>query len=157
MEGLWWCVSLLVSWWCLFDTHLFCSLLPGNTYMYIYMCVFPGRRGENKCVPNKHHQNNIYTPVTGVSSPVENRSCPESTCCWSKCVIPLSWCQSVFDEFVMAEWFRCWLYQSAARGVSKILGSPVQHWHIPHEAIRSQLVFTLLTLHGGMLSSFHHT
>ena len=40
-------------------------------------------------------QNNIYMPEPGVSSPVENRSCPESTRCCSQCVKPLSWCQSV--------------------------------------------------------------
>ena len=42
-----------------------------------------------------------------------------------------------FDGWVMAEWSRRWLEQWAARGVSKILGSLVQHWHPPHERIRS--------------------
>ena len=41
-------------------------------------------------------KNNIYTPVPGVSSPVGNRSCPESTRCCTQCVIPLGWCQTVF-------------------------------------------------------------
>ena len=48
-----------------------------------------------------------------------------------------SYFQSVFDGWVMAEWLRRWLHQYAARGVSKILGSPVQHCHPPDEAIRS--------------------
>ena len=61
--------------------------------------------------------NNIYTPVVGVNSPVENRSCPESTSCCRQCVIPLSWCQLVFDGWVMVEWLWRWLQQWAARGV----------------------------------------
>ena len=38
----------------------------------------------------------IVSSLPGVSSPVETRSCPESTRCCSQCVIPLSWCRSVF-------------------------------------------------------------
>ena len=56
-------------------------------------------------------QNDISTPVPGVSIPVENRSCPESTRCCSQCVLTLSWCQSVVDGLVMAEWLRHWLQQ----------------------------------------------
>ena len=90
--------------------------------------------------------------MPGVSSPVENRSCPESTHCCSQCVIPLSWCQSVFDGWVMAEWLRRWLQQWVARGVSEIMVFQVQHWHPPHEAICSYLVFTLLPVHGDIFS-----
>ena len=46
-----------------------------------------------------------------------NRSWPESTRYCSQCVIPLSWCQSVSDGWVMAEWLRRWL-QQWGRGVS---------------------------------------
>ena len=56
-------------------------------------------------------QNNIYTPVPGVSNSVENRPCPESTHCCSQCVIPLSWCQSVLDGWVVS-------YNSGPRRVS---------------------------------------
>ena len=62
-------------------------------------------------------QNNIDMLVPGVSSSVENRSCPKPTRCCSECVIPLSWCQSVFDGWVMAEWLgRC--YNNGRRRVS---------------------------------------
>ena len=44
--------------------------------------------------------------------------------------------------------------QLAARGVSKYLGPQVSYWHPPHEAVRSWLIFTLLPVHGGMLSCF---
>ena len=37
-----------------------------------------------------------------------------------------------FYGWVMAEGLKQWLQQCAARGVSKILGSPVQHWYPPH-------------------------
>ena len=69
-------------------------------------------------------QNNIYTSVPGVSGPVENRSCPESTRFFSQSVIPLSWSQFVFDGWIMAEWLRSWLQQWAAWGVSEILEVP---------------------------------
>ena len=59
--------------------------------------------------------------------------------------------------WVMAEWLERWLQQWAARGVSKILVSPVRYWHPPHEAIRSYLVFTLMPEHGVMLSCLLHT
>ena len=152
--------------------------------------------------------------MTDVSSPVENRSCPESTRC-SQCMIPLSWRQSVFDGWTMAQWLTHWgrvthicvgklttigsnnglspgrwqtiigtnagillirtlgtnfseilseieaflfkkrhlkissakwwqfclglnvlrRWQQQGRGVSKITGSPVQHWYPPREAI----------------------
>ena len=94
-----------------------------------------------KCTVSCYHvsfiQNNIYMPAPGVSSSVENRSCPESTRCCGQCVIPLSWCQSVFDGWVMAEWLGRWLQQWVAWGASEILGFPVRYWHPPHEAIRS--------------------
>ena len=80
---------------------------------------------------------NIYTTMPGVSNPVENRSCPQSTRCSSKYVILPSCCQSVFDGYVIAEWLRHCFQQWGAMGVSEILGFPVQHWHPPHEAIRS--------------------
>ena len=38
----------------------------------------------------------IYTPVSGVSNPVENCSYSESTCRSVQCVIPFIWCQTVF-------------------------------------------------------------
>ena len=42
-----------------------------------------------------------------------------------------------FDRWVMAEWLGRWLQQWGAKGVTKILEFTVQHWHPPHEAIRS--------------------
>ena len=39
------------------------------------------------------YQNNIYKTVPCVSIPLENRSCPESTRCCDRCVIPISWFQ----------------------------------------------------------------
>ena len=59
-------------------------------------------------------QNNIYTPVPGVSSPVENSSCPESTRRCSQCVTPLSWCQSVFSTD--GSWL-CWVVTTLAATV----------------------------------------
>ena len=41
--------------------------------------------------------------------------------------------------------------------VSNILGSQVRHWHPPHEAICSYLVFALLPIHGDMSSCLLHT
>ena len=55
------------------------------------------------------------------------------------------------DGRVMAEGLGRWLHQWAARGVSKILGSLVRHWHPPHEAIRSYLVINLLPVQGSRL------
>ena len=52
---------------------------------------------------------------------------------------------------------RRWLQRGGGGSVSKILGSPVQYWHPPHEAIRSYLVLTLLPVHGTMLSCFLRT
>ena len=112
----------------------------------------PCCQGTEACYHVSVIQNDIYTLVPGVNNSVENRSCPESTHCCSQYVIPLSWCQSVFDGWVVAEWLGHWLQQWAATGVSKILGSPVRHWHPPHEAILSYLVFTLLPMHGGIVS-----
>ena len=44
------------------------------------------------------------TPVTGVRNPLENCSCSESTRrCWGRCVIPLSWCQTVYKGWVIAD------------------------------------------------------
>ena len=95
----------------------------------------PRCQGMETCSFVSFIQHNIYTPVPGASRRVENRSCPESTRCFSQCVIPLSWCQS---RWVMAEWLRRWLDQPGAhlgrtgprrarcwvaRGVSKILVS----------------------------------
>ena len=59
-------------------------------------------------------QNDIYTPVQGASSPVENRSCSESTRCCVQYVIPFSWYQSIFDGLAMAEWLGLWTPQWAA-------------------------------------------
>ena len=51
------------------------------------------------CMETYHHvysiQNDIYTPVPGVSSPVENRSCSESYWCCVRWVTLFSWCKSV--------------------------------------------------------------
>ena len=69
---------------------------------------------SHKIISIRHCQ--VYTAQCRIV-PVQNR-----LCC-SQCVIPLSWCQSVFDGWVMAEWLRRWLQQWAARGVSKILGT----------------------------------
>ena len=66
-------------------------------------------------------QNNIYTPVPGLSSPVEICSCSESMHCCVQCVIPFSWCWSVFDRRVMAEWLGHWTQQWAEEGVFEIL------------------------------------
>ena len=99
-----------------------------NWYLFCCQCM-------EACYHASFLQNNIYTTVPGVNSSVKNRSCPESTRCCSQCVIPLCWCQSVFDRWVMAEWLGHWLQQWAASRVSKILVSPVCHWHQPHEAI----------------------
>ena len=66
-----------------------------------------------------------------------DRSCPESIRCCRQCVIPLVWCQSVFDGWVLAEWLGRWLQHWAASGVFKIPELPVRHRHSPHEAIRS--------------------
>ena len=92
-----------------------------------------------QCTESCYHvsftQNNIYMPVPGVSTELSGiRSCPESTRYCSQCVIPLNWCQSVFDWWVMAEWLEPWLQQWAARGVSKILGSLVRYWHPPQSS-----------------------
>ena len=64
------------------------------------------------------------TPEPGVSSSMENRSWPESIRSCSQCVIPLCWCHSVLDGWVMAGWLRRWLQQCAARGVSGDSGVP---------------------------------
>ena len=82
-------------------------------------------------------QNDIYTPVPCVRSLVENRFCPELTRCCSDVWYRPAGANLFFDGLVMAEWLRGWLQQWAANGVSKILGSLVQHWHPSHEAIRS--------------------
>ena len=65
-------------------------------------------------------QNDICTPVSDVSSPVEICPCPESTHCCRQC-IPLSWHQSVFDG---------WIITSGRRGVSKILVSLIRYIHL---------------------------
>ena len=78
--------------------------------------IYPAASARRHVIVSPLVQNNIYTPVPGVSSSVENRPCPESTRCCFQWVIQLSWCQTVFDGWVMAEWL--------ARGFSKILGSP---------------------------------
>ena len=46
-----------------------------------------------------------------------------TVCCG--CLIPLSWYQSVFDGWVMAEWLARWPQQCVARDVSEFLESPV--------------------------------
>ena len=83
-----------------------------SSVFYIYTCY------HVSFIPS-----NIYMPVPGVSSSVENCSCPESTRFCSQCVMPLSWCQFVLDGWVMAEWLGRRLQQWAAKGVSMILGS----------------------------------
>ena len=44
-----------------------------------------------------------------------------------KCVIPLSWCQSVFDGWVMAEWLSRWPLLWVAKYVSEIHGSWIRN------------------------------
>ena len=113
------------------DTDLIMQNATTYSSFFVVFTMLPVHGYISSCFL---HKKDTYAPVPCVSSPVENRSCPESTRCCSQCVLPLSWCQSVLDGWVMAEWLRRWLKQWAARGVSKILGSPVQHWHPPHEA-----------------------
>ena len=48
-------------------------------------------------------QNNIYRPAPGIISLVENRLFTESTHCCDYCVSPFSWCQYLFEGWVMAE------------------------------------------------------
>ena len=104
---------------------------------YAHNWYLPCCQGTKACYHVSFTQNSIYTPVPGVSSSVESRSCPESARCCRNCVITLSWCQSDFDGWGMAKWLIRWLQQWAARDVYTILGSPVRHRHPPDEAIRS--------------------
>ena len=48
------------------------------------------------------YKNNIYAPVPGVSSPVENCACSESARYFAGCVILYGKCQSDFDGMVMS-------------------------------------------------------
>ena len=90
-------------------------------------------------------------------SPVKNRSCSESTRCCVQCVIPLSWYPSVFwrmDHSWVVRTLdttmgggRC-LWDSEAR---------VRNWAPTREAIRSELEFTLLPVHGDIFLYFLHT
>ena len=84
---------------------------------FAHNCYFPCCQCTETYSHVSFTRNNIYAPVPGVSSPVENRFCPELTRCCSQCVILLSWYQSVFDGWVMAEWLRRWL-NSGWRGLS---------------------------------------
>ena len=101
-------------------------------------------------------KNNFYMPVPDVGGQVENHFSPESTRYCSQCVIPLSWCQCVCDGWVMADWLRRWLQQCAARGVCKIMGCSVQHWHPPHNSLIIG-IHPAVSARKDMVSYFLHT
>ena len=61
------------------------------------------------------YKNNIYTPVPGVSSPV-NRSCSESARCCVGCVVPYGLCQSVVLLFCFVLFCFCFYGRSWSRG-----------------------------------------
>ena len=77
------------------------------------------------CIETYHHvysiQNYIYTPVPGVSSPVENRSCSESYWCCVRWVTPFSWCKSVLTG-------RSWLYGYNVEHNSGRWGVSLRFW-----------------------------
>ena len=77
----------------------------------------PWYRYTEACYRVSFIQNNIYTPVSGLSSSVENRSCPESTRCCSQCVIRLSLCQSVLTDGLWPSGYDT-AYTSEWRGLS---------------------------------------
>ena len=85
---------------------------------------------------------NVYTPLPGVSSTMAIGSSPGSTRCCSRGMIPLSWCQSVFDGWVMAERLARWLQQWEVKGVSKIPLLPV-HGDFSHASSIKWYLFVI--------------
>ena len=67
-------------------------------------------------------QNIIHMPVPGVRSPVEGRSCSES----SRCCVHSAGANPFLDGWVMAEWLGCCSQQWAAEGVFEILRSALE-------------------------------
>ena len=75
--------------------HIHTSILMSHPYPYIYSHVSSISIHLFSCLIHihtsilmSHPYPYIYPPMPSVSSPVENRSCPESTRCCVRCVIP---------------------------------------------------------------------
>ena len=65
----------------------------------------------------------LSKPVKSIEEP------PWSAHCFVQCLLPLSWCQSIFDGWVKAEWLACGHTCRWLTGVSEIQGSHKQFAH----------------------------
>ena len=77
------------------DYDIMCICDPGAPVRWSYSLIigiYPATSARRHDLIFHPYQNDIYTPVPGVSNPVENRSCPESTWCCDRSVItPSQW------------------------------------------------------------------
>ena len=136
--------------------------------------IFPAASERETCSHVFSIQNNIFTLVPDVSSPVENLSCSESTRCCVQNVILFSWFQCVLDIWVMVMVKTLDMAVGGGRCLSRFWGPHLKlgsrlmkrfthSWNLPwchwpvHKDMFSCLLHTKLSMYGVSTYCCTHT